>query len=116
MLLLTHVGRSSGRTRRTVLEVVETHGDDPVIVSGYGRTSDWFRNVEAHPEVDVDWAGDRFTAIARILGPVEAAETFERYLRHHPKAAAAIVNRLAVPLDGDPSIVAERLPVLVLQR
>lgn len=116
MLLLTHIGRKSGLQRRTVLEVVEVRGAEPVIVSGFGETADWFRNVRAHPEVTVDWAGDRFTAMARILDHGDAAQVFERYLTNRPKASAVISGRLGVPPDVEPSVVAERLPVLVLER
>lgn len=116
MLLLTHVGRKSGRQRRTVLEVVEVRGDAPVIVSGFGPKADWFRNVQEYSEVNVDWAGDRFTAMARILDLDDAEKVFERYMKKNPKAAAVISGRLGVPLDVGPEQVAERLPVLALER
>ncbi len=48
-LQLTHVGRRSGRRYRTVLEVVEYDRSVPefVVVSGFGRRSDWLRNLNA---------------------------------------------------------------------
>jgi deazaflavin-dependent oxidoreductase (nitroreductase family) len=43
---LTHVGRRSGRRYRTVLEVVEYDRSVPeFVVSGFGRRSDWLRNL-----------------------------------------------------------------------
>lgn len=48
-LLLEHVGRNSEQLRSTALEVLET-GDDgaPVIASGFGESSQWYKNVSAN--------------------------------------------------------------------
>jgi deazaflavin-dependent oxidoreductase (nitroreductase family) len=116
MLLLSHIGRKSGLTRQTVLEVVESNGENPVIVSGFGSKSDWYKNVLAHPEVRVNWAGDRFTAFARRLDGSDAAAVFERYRRDHPKAAAAIGNRLGIAIEDSPQDAAAKMPVLILER
>jgi deazaflavin-dependent oxidoreductase (nitroreductase family) len=116
MLLLSHIGRKSGLTRQTVLEVVESNGDNPVIVSGFGPKSDWYKNVLAHPEVNVNWAGERFTAFARRLEGKEAEEVFDRYRRDHPKAAAAIGKRLGISIEESPASAASKMPVLVLER
>lgn len=116
MLLLTHTGRKSGLARSTVLEVVESSERGPLVVSGFGRRSDWYRNVIAHPQVGVDWAGQRFSARARELDENSAAQVFERYREQHPKAAAVISRRLDLPMDVAPAVAARELPVLVLDR
>ena len=52
-LMLTHLGRKSGRRRQTVLEVV--HYDfktkECIVIAGYGAQSDWYRNIQAHPAI-----------------------------------------------------------------
>jgi deazaflavin-dependent oxidoreductase (nitroreductase family) len=114
-LLLEHLGRTSGLTRRTVLEVVEVDElGQPVIVSGYGERSDWYRNVTKTPEVVFTIGRDRRPAIAMRLGIEEAAEVFARYRTEHPRAAAAIGKRIGVPLAGDAAAAAERLPLFRL--
>lgn len=114
-LLLQHTGRKSGLPRKTVLEVVELddHGS-PVIVSGYGEQSDWFRNVTADPEVVYTLGRRPTSAIAERLGGEEAKAVFDRYRRAHPRAAAVIGERIGVSLVDDVEAAAEALPLLRL--
>jgi deazaflavin-dependent oxidoreductase (nitroreductase family) len=44
LLLLNHIGRVSGKPRRTVLEVAEHVDDGDVVASGWGPTAAWYRN------------------------------------------------------------------------
>lgn len=48
-VLLEHVGRRSGKTRQV------GHGapDGWIVAGGYGTTSDWCRNLTAHPRARV---------------------------------------------------------------
>ena len=61
-LRLTHVGRLSGRTHRTMLEVVgENRAENELIViAGLGRKAQWYRNLRAHEALEVAIASDRF--------------------------------------------------------
>lgn len=116
MLLLEHTGRRTGLTRRTVLEVVSR--DDtgaPIVSSGFGEGSDWFRNVTADPTVAFTSGRTRTPATAERLGSIEALEVFEHYRADHPRAAAVIGRRLGVSLIDDPEGAAEKLPLFRLQ-
>ena len=44
--MVTHVGRTSGRVRRTPVNIF-AHGRDYVIALTYGRDSEWEKNVQA---------------------------------------------------------------------
>ena len=44
--MVTHVGRTSGRVRRTPVNIF-AHGRDYVIALTYGRDSEWVKNVQA---------------------------------------------------------------------
>ena len=90
-LRLTHTGRRTGRELHTVLEVVE---HDPVtgavtVVSGFGRRSDWFRNVRAGGPVAVDLGRGPRAAVPELLAPEEAERVVLGYERR---------NRLATPV------------------
>ncbi len=54
-LLLIHTGRRTGLRRCTVLEVIEfrKNGPEAVVVSAFGRSADWLRNIEAIPGAEV---------------------------------------------------------------
>ena len=80
-LMLTHVGRRTGRHYRTVLEVV---GRLPasgafVVMAGFGSSADWLRNVQAGGALEVRIGRRRFRPAFRLLPEEEAAEVFAAY-------------------------------------
>jgi deazaflavin-dependent oxidoreductase (nitroreductase family) len=72
-LLLTTVGRRSGRAYRTPL-IFGRDGDRLVVVASKGGDPahpDWYLNLLAEPRVRVQVRGDVFEARARTAGPTE---------------------------------------------
>ena len=64
---LTVRGRRSGQPRRVVLEVLGTPAPGELLVaSAWGRRAQWFRNVMANPEVQVQMARQRFAGEVRV--------------------------------------------------
>lgn len=80
-LCLTHVGRVSGRRYRTVLEVVGTvpATGEVMVIAGMGRSSDWYRNIQAAPPVEVVVGRRRFRPAHRTLDEAEAATVVRDY-------------------------------------
>lgn len=80
MLLLEHRGRRSNLQRRVVLEVIDMPSADTyVIVSGFGETSQWYRNLRADPHVRVSVGWHRnVAAVATLLTPDGADATLSR--------------------------------------
>lgn len=73
LLMLEPRGRRFGKRHYVVLEVVEyPRPDSYVVVSGFGRKAQWYRNIEADPEVRV-WLCSRCPAGAEARPP-EAEE------------------------------------------
>jgi deazaflavin-dependent oxidoreductase (nitroreductase family) len=60
ILVLTHTGRKSGRLRRTPLNYALAEGE-VYIAAGFGARCDWYRNLQACPEVQV-WLPDGWWA------------------------------------------------------
>ena len=58
-LLLTHIGRVSGKPRRAVLEVVHYDKDANThyVASGFGEGADWYKNLLHNPDVTIQAAG-----------------------------------------------------------
>lgn len=111
-VLVEHVGRRSGLTRRTVLEVVDHDPDGLAVAAAWGPRSDWFRNVEADPDVRLSTGRMRgVPARARVLASSEAEEVFARYAEAHPRAASALSKVLDVPV-ADPVAMAGVVPVV----
>lgn len=93
-LMLTHIGRRTGLRRQTVLEVVQYRPDGPevVVVNGFGRDSDWVRNIEAKGGEEVTVGKQHFAAAHRFLGEEEAVAVMEDYERRN-RFIAPVVRR-----------------------
>lgn len=100
-LRLTHVGRKSGRAYRTVLEVVgrNTADGEVLVVAGLGRTSDWFRNIQAAPAVEVAVGRRRFRPEFRVLEEDEATAVLGDYERRN-RVIAPVVRKMLGWLVG----------------
>jgi deazaflavin-dependent oxidoreductase (nitroreductase family) len=93
-LLLTHIGRRTGRRHQTVLEVVEYRKEGPevVVANGFGPDCDWLRNIEAKPGEEVTVGSQHFVASHRFLGEEEAMRVIQAY-EYRNRFIAPIVRR-----------------------
>ncbi len=94
-----HLGRKSGRSLTTVLEVVvrDPETDEIVVASAYGATANWYRNLQEHPATLVRTGRVAYVPEQRFLTPQEGREVAERFGREHrfearvgPRVMAAI--------------------------
>jgi deazaflavin-dependent oxidoreductase (nitroreductase family) len=108
-LALTHRGRRTGRLYTTVLEVVRWRKDvaEAVVVSGFGRDADWYRNVVAGGAVEVQVGRLRYHPTVRVLGAGEAAAVLAGYERRNrlvtPVIRAVLGRLTGRPYDGSPA-------------
>ena len=114
LLLLNHIGRVSGRSRQTILEVAEHDGDSFVVASGWGPTAAWYRNILHTPDVTIQ-VGTRTIAVTAIpLDKEQGAQVFVRYGSRHRTVAKYVLARvLGFSVDGsdaDFRAVGQRLP------
>jgi len=75
------VGRKSGKPRSTMLTAPVIDGDRVVLVASKGgddRDPDWYRNLLAHPGIELTMAGRRRPMRARPASPAEKAELWPR--------------------------------------
>jgi deazaflavin-dependent oxidoreductase (nitroreductase family) len=85
-LVLTTTGRRSGQPRSVVLQCFDD-GDDYMVVAtndGADRPPAWFLNLEADPDVLVEFRDRRMDARAEVLDPGDAAGWWERILELAP--------------------------------
>jgi len=82
----THLGRKTGRTYQTVAMVAryDQATDEAVITAGWGPQTDWYRNLQAHPAVQVQLGGRTFTPQQRFLADDEAFDVIVQFRREHP--------------------------------
>ncbi len=102
VVLLTHIGRKSGLSRQTVLEVVRYEKDTGacIVASGWGSKSDWVQNVTADPNISFQIRNKRSEGIAQRLSPEAAAEELLNYSHRHPSALRGLAAFMGYRLDG----------------
>jgi len=113
-LCLEHLGRTSGLTRRTVLEVVAHEGGKPVVPMAFGAATDWYRNLLAQPSAQITWVGMAGPVTAQVLDEAEATVVLARYVADHPWAARGLDRLVSLGLVDDPAAAARNLPLIRL--
>jgi len=80
MLLLTTVGRKTGRAH-TVPLLYLADGDRLVVIASYGGRDnypEWYLNLRVRPEVTVELPGKKMEMVARTADPDERADWWPR--------------------------------------
>ncbi|MET8862999.1 nitroreductase family deazaflavin-dependent oxidoreductase [Nonomuraea sp. NPDC004580] len=86
VLLLTTKGRKSGQPFTTPL-IYQRFGDDYLVVASKGGDPEhpqWYKNLLAEPEVEVQVKGDKFRARARTAEASEKPEMWQVMARTWP--------------------------------
>ena len=101
MLLLNHIGRKSGQTRKAVLEVVNHNPEDNsyVVCAGFGKTSQWYRNLKTTPDVSIQVGFRKTNVKAEELSSEEGGEVLLAFVKAHP-SEAKFVKLLGYEVDG----------------
>jgi deazaflavin-dependent oxidoreductase (nitroreductase family) len=80
-LLLTHIGRKSGKEYTTPLIFLKGDGDDHIVIGSFGglpKHPQWVLNLLAHPEAAVQVGDRRWPVKARFAEGEERARLWER--------------------------------------
>lgn len=127
VLKLTTTGRKSGQPRSTCvsfLPLIENGEKHYIIFSGWGVTSNWYRNLRANPEVTIQIGRQRIDAAAEpVQSPARRRELMQKMQRQSnfagpPKFLRPLL-RLTGMFDYDNEIRmavehAEELPIIDL--
>jgi deazaflavin-dependent oxidoreductase (nitroreductase family) len=91
MVELHTIGRRSGAIRSTMLLAPIVEGDRIVVVASKGgddRDPDWYRNLVAHPDVEVTMGAVRHSMRARRATEEEATELWPRVTKSYKSYAS----------------------------
>jgi deazaflavin-dependent oxidoreductase (nitroreductase family) len=105
ILILTTTGRKSGEPRLRPLIFGEDNGRYVVVASQGGRPAhpDWYLNLSANPDVEVQIKGDRFPARARTAEGAERERLWRQMAQIWP------------PYDDYQQKTDRQIPVVVLE-
>jgi len=100
-LMLHHVGRKSGNTYETVVEVVshDRERDRWIVASGWGPKAQWYQNLRANPRTTITVGARKFEVKAVLLSPEEGKQYLADYIRRYPVVMRMILRALGYPRD-----------------
>jgi len=116
LLMLEHVGRTSGHRRYVVLEVIARPAPGRyVVASGFGERAQWYRNVSANPRVRI-YRGSRrpVSATATVLTGEQATDALASYAAAHPRAWRTLKPVFEATLGAEIGERATTLPLVAL--
>ena len=95
-MLLTHVGRRSGKVYRTVLAVLKyDQTTREILAVSPWSASSWYRNIQAQPALEIQTGSVRYAPAQRSLPPEEIAALFIEFRRQNP-----IFSRMIARIPG----------------
>jgi deazaflavin-dependent oxidoreductase (nitroreductase family) len=88
IMVISHTGRKSGLKRQTPVNYAIVDGEI-YCTSGFGKTSDWFCNIKANPEVEI-WLPDSWWAgtVEEISNPKKRLPLLRTILQNSGFAAS----------------------------
>ena len=96
VLLLTTIGRNSGKPRVTPLQYEEIDGDI-YVASARGTKSDWYRNIVNNPKVSVRVRSQQFEGKAEpTTDRKRIADFLELRLQRHPIIMGILLKKAGV--------------------
>lgn len=101
-LQLTHTGRVSGEARHVVLEVVKHDPsiDTYYIAAAWGEKSDWVKNIQNNPKVQVKVGRRNLDMVAQQLTPDESEAVILDYSKKHKSTMMNLAKFMGYQLDG----------------
>ena len=109
VIVLTSVGAKTGKLRKTALMRVEHAGAYAVVASqgGAPRNPVWYRNLKAHPHVELqdgahkrDYLAREVTGDEKALWWARAVETWPDYARYQTKTDRQIPVFVLEPMES----------------
>lgn len=102
IVLITHIGRTTGRRHQTPVEAVvhDREASEYTVCSGTGPEADWYRNLEATSSPQIQVGNKRWAPRQRFLTAEEAATAFALYERTHPATARRLLESMGNSYDG----------------
>ena len=102
LVLINHLGRKTGSPRQTVVEVIEhdQQMNSITVVAGYGAKTQWYQNLQAHPEVTIQMGRRKMPVAAAFVSAEDGEEIMSRYVKRHHKLTRELFLMMGYPWDG----------------
>ena len=119
-LLVEHVGRKSGKTRRVVLEIIkhDKASDIYFVAAGFGPSSDWYLNLVKTPRARIQSGFRKADAVAEVMPIDDAERIITDYARRYPASIRMLAKILGYEVrqgEHDYRGFAKFLPIVALK-
>ena len=93
-MLITTVGRKSGRPRQTIVDVMhyDQNSDAYYVAAAYGPRADWYRNLQVAPICHAQVGRRKFAACAAALPADRAEAAAAEFYRRLPGYARVVMG------------------------
>ncbi len=104
VMMITHAGRKTGVVRQTVVEAANYNPktQECVAIAGYGEQTDWYRNLQAHPALEVQIGSRRYVPQQHLLSREELLALLQDYEHRHPRGLGMLLRATGYAYDGSP--------------
>jgi hypothetical protein len=87
-----------------VLEVVhyDPATQECIVLAGWGEPTDWYRNLQAHPALEIQVGSRHYVPQQRLLSSEELLTLLQDYQHRHPHLFRLLLRTLGYPYDGSP--------------
>ena len=97
VLVLTTLGRKSGKPRSTPLQFEQVEGVY-YVTSARGEQADWYRNLVACPQVEVHLGSQHFSTTGELItDPGQIADFLEMRIHKHPHFMGMMLSLEGLP-------------------
>ncbi|MDD2921299.1 MAG: nitroreductase family deazaflavin-dependent oxidoreductase [Anaerolineales bacterium] len=118
-MLLTTIGRKSGKPRQTMVDILEHDKDADIyyIEAAYGARADWYKNIQANPLFEAQVGRRKFHARATELVPDNAADMLVEFYRRKPVYTRSVMALVGMKFEGEDELrkIARELTLLAVK-
>jgi deazaflavin-dependent oxidoreductase (nitroreductase family) len=111
LMQLTHRGRMSGLARQTILEVLhyDPQTREVLVVSGWEGKTDWYRNIQHAPALEVRIGWVHYRPVQEFLSPEETTQVILTLFRQHPREVRFAGPFLGIHPDAPEPVLRARI-------
>ncbi len=112
---ITHRGRKSGLLRQTVIEVLryDARTREVIAVSGWGGETDWYRNIQQEPALEIRIGRVAYQPVQHLLSPEETSTEVLMAFQQHPQEARILGPLLGVDLAASEPLLRTQLEAVL---
>lgn len=102
-MLLKTTGRKSGKKRYSMVDVLvhDEKTDTYFIEVGFGRKSDWYRNIQSTPLFEAQVGRRKFHASAEELPSKRTADVMLEFIHRRPQYAKSVLKMVDITFTND---------------